>query len=190
MGYFNRTGWLVELGIVERPPMRLPAAAAAAGPPVWRVVYATQMGAAETLAHETAEHIRQAGAEARVLAFDALTAASLASAQPTLLIASTTYDGDPPDMAEDFAAHAMRQPAQLAGLRFGLLALGDRAYADFCAFGRELHQWLLASGAQPLFAPIEVDDEDPAALLAWQRRVGEQVALSLQAGPQAEQARG
>lgn len=176
MGYFNPTGWLVELGIVARPPRPVARGPEATGTPAWLVIYATQMGAAEALAHETAAYLRQAGATAELMAFDTLPATGLPSAQPTLLIASTSYDGDAPDMAEQFETQHMRQPAALGGLRYGLLSLGDRGYADFCGFGRRLHAWLTASGAQPLFPPIEVDDEDPAALLAWQQRVAEQVS--------------
>lgn len=176
MGYFNPTGWLVELGLVARPPRPAARGPEAAGTPGWRVIYATQMGAAEALAQETAGYLSHTGATAELLAFDALPPTGLASAQPTLLIASTSYDGDAPDMAEEFEARHMRQPAALGGLRYGLLALGDRGYANFCGFGRRLHAWLAASGARPLFPPIEVDDEDPAALLAWQQRVTELVS--------------
>lgn len=176
MGYFNPTGWLVELGILARPPRPAALRPEATCTAAWRVIYATQMGAAEALAHETAAYLRQTGATAELLAFDLLPSTGLASAQPTLLIASTSYDGDAPDMAEEFETQHMRQLSALGGLRYGLLSLGDRGYADFCGFGRRLHAWLTACGAQPLFPPIEVDDEDPAALLSWQQRVAEQVS--------------
>jgi sulfite reductase (NADPH) flavoprotein alpha-component len=139
----------------------------------WLLAYATQTGAAERFAHDTQAQLQRAGATAQLLAFDALTLDILAAATQTLIIVSTTYDGDAPDMAEAFEARWMDRPASLAQLRYGLLALGDRCYGDFCGFGHRLHGWLAASGAQALFPPVEVDDEDAQALARWHRQVGE-----------------
>jgi sulfite reductase (NADPH) flavoprotein alpha-component len=72
----------------------------------------------------------------------------------------------------------MAQGLPLAGLRFGLLALGDSGYAHYCGFGRRLHHWLQAEGgAQPLFDPIEMDSGDPAALAAWQRQLAQVASI-------------
>src|SRR5690606_21173838 len=61
----------------------------------------------------------------------------------------------------------------LTGLRYGLLALGDRDYAQFCAFGHRLDGWLRSAGAQPLFDLIEVDNGDEGALRHWQHQLRE-----------------
>lgn len=177
MGIFNRIDWLVELGIARPPPVgNAPMAPARPGQPAWLIAYATQTGAAERLAHATAAGLREAGVDVELTTFDALSPARVTGRGPLLIIASTSYDGDAPDMAEAFESQHMQAPASLAGLRYGLLALGDRCYADFCGFGRRLHGWLVASGAQALFAPIEVDDEDPIAVSEWYRRVAQQAA--------------
>jgi sulfite reductase (NADPH) flavoprotein alpha-component len=55
----------------------------------------------------------------------------------------------------------------LSQLHYGLLALGDRKYRNFCGFGKHLDEWLQARGAQPLFKRIEVNNGDPAALQQW-----------------------
>ncbi len=75
-------------------------------------------------------------------------------------------------MAEAFHDTAMKQPARLQQLRYGLLAPGDRCYEEFCGFGHQLQGWLQASRAQAWFEPVEVDDEDPAALQCWRDQVG------------------
>ena len=54
---------------------------------------------------------------------------------------------------------------------FGILALGDRHYAEFCGFARAIEIRLRRQGAHALFDTIEVDDGDPLALQAWQERL-------------------
>ncbi len=136
-----------------------------------RVVYASQTSFAEQLARQTLQSLQLAGMPVRLDGIDVLTVDELRRTVRVLFVVSTTGDGEPPDMAQAFGRLAMRRPAQLAGLRYGLLALGDSDYEDFCGFGRQLQCWLQASGAQPLFDPVEVDSEDEAALRHWQHRL-------------------
>lgn len=185
MGMFNPTWFrqLVETArelvldddITDRPNPALIAPPAGAGfsadAPVW-VVWASQTGAAEAFAEETVELLQTSGLSVRNVPFDSLELSALASAQQALFLVSTTYDGDPPDMAEEFSEAAMAHPAELPHLRYGLLALGDRCYEDFCGFGRQLHTWLQASQARAWFEPIEVDDENEEAVSFWRQRIG------------------
>jgi sulfite reductase (NADPH) flavoprotein alpha-component len=136
-----------------------------------RVVYASQTGFAEQLARQTLQSLQVAGMAARLDGIDRIAIDDLRRASRVLFVASTTGDGEPPDMALAFNRLAMQQPTALAGLRYGLLALGDSDYEDFCGFGRQLQRWLLASGAQPLFDPVEVDSEDEASLRHWQHHL-------------------
>jgi sulfite reductase (NADPH) flavoprotein alpha-component len=50
--------------------------------------------------------------------------------------------------------------------------LGDRQYRDFCAFGRQLDEWLREREARPLFDRLEVDNADQGTLRHWQYEVG------------------
>lgn len=145
------------------------------------IVCASQTGVAEDLAEATHEQLRAAGIETRMADLETLDRATLESTRQALFLASTAYDGDPPDMAETFRREAMARPAALAHLHYGLLALGDRGYDDFCAFGRALDAWLQVGGAQAWFPRIEVDDEDAIALEHWHARVA---ALAAAATPQ------
>ncbi len=140
------------------------------------IIYATQTGEAEALAHRTREVLREAGVSARALALETVDPATLAALPRALFIASTTGEGDPPDIVAGFAQRVMGGTLPLPGLRYAVLALGDRSYEDYCGFGRRLDQWLTAQGAQPLFPRIEVDDGDPAALDAWREALARSVA--------------
>ena len=135
------------------------------------VIYASETGVAEHLAHDACRILQHAGVASSVLAFDELRPDTLQVAGQVLFLASTCYDGDPPDMAEDFCRQHMRRPMSLPQLRYGLLSLGDSYYDEFCGFGRRLHRWLQASGAQTLFEPVEMDDEDEAAARRWHDNV-------------------
>lgn len=136
-----------------------------AGEPVL-VAYASQTGFAEELANATAKTLAEAGAPVTLRELSAVTAADLTGR--ALFVVSTTGEGDAPDPARAFIRDVMKDGVGLAGLRYGVLALGDSTYAAFCAFGRSLDAWLSRSGAAPLFDRVDVDDGDPAALRHWQ----------------------
>jgi len=84
-----------------------------------------------------------------------------------LFVVSTHGQGEAPDNGRHFAQRVMGSEIDLSHLEFGLLALGDRNYPDFCAFGRDLAGWLVGQGARAGFTPIEVDRLDPQALAVW-----------------------
>ena len=173
VGWFRHRRGRTEGG--ETVPAAAAPQTAAAPAPVAantvRVFYASQTGLAEQLARQTWQSLQTAGVPSRVDAIDASTLDALRDTSRALFVVSTTGDGEPPEMAVAFAHQAMANAADLAGVRYGLLALGDSDYDEFCGFGRQLQRWLRASGAQALFDPVEVDDEDAAALRHWQHHL-------------------
>ncbi len=148
------------------------------------IAYASQTGFAEYLAQQTAQAMGTKQ-ELRLLSFDDLTLADLQAAQQVLFIVSTTGEGDAPDCAARFMRQ-MAQAAQLDHVRYALLALGDRAYADYCGFGHHLDRWLKQSQAIPLFDVLELDNGDPETLKQWQdqlRQLGAVTADTAWQGP-------
>ncbi|MFS2163476.1 sulfite reductase subunit alpha [Variovorax sp. Varisp62] len=148
-------------------------------PPVL-VLFASQTGQAENIAWQTARQLSAAGTPARVMELNALDAPTLTAARRALFIASTYGEGDAPDGASVFAERVMHSPPALSSLRYAVLALGDRQYANFCGFGRALDEWLLATGATREFDRIEVDNSEPAALAAWHAQWGEAPTVSIE----------
>jgi sulfite reductase (NADPH) flavoprotein alpha-component len=140
--------------------------------PATLVLFASQTGQAEAIAWQTARQLHAAGTPARVMALNTVDATTLADARRAVFVASTYGEGDAPDGASLFAARLMATTTRLPQLRYALLALGDRQYADFCGFGRRLDSWLLAAGATPAFERLEVDNGDPQALATWQAQWG------------------
>lgn len=136
------------------------------------VVHASQTGQAEQLAGRSAQSLRDAGVAVRVEALGRVGADDLRAMRRVLFVVSTTGEGDAPDAALPFLRDVLDADVDLARLEYGLLALGDRSYANFRAFGLRLDAWLRRAGAQPLFDRIDVDDGDAAALRHWQHHLG------------------
>ncbi len=155
-----------------------PAGLAAEAPLPWLVVHASQTGFGLELAAHAADSLRAAGAHVAMLPLSSLDAATLACTRRALFIASTTGEGDPPDPAAAFVQTLLPRPFDLPDLRYAVLALGDRAYVQYCAFGHRLDGWLQACGAQAMFDLVEVDNGDPAALRHWQHRLGQEVGAT------------
>lgn len=137
------------------------------------LAWASQTGFAQQLAEHTVAALRAAGMAVRALPLHRVDADVLRSHRRALFIASTTGEGDPPDHVLGFTRHVLDQSIALEGLEYAVLALGDRAYDQFCGFGRRLDQWLHHHGAKPLFDRIDVDAGDAGALRHWQHRLGQ-----------------
>lgn len=145
--------------------------ALAAQDAVW-VAHASQTGFALELADLTAASLRQGGVAVQRIGLEHLEAAQLQGATRALFVVSTTGEGDPPDPALGFVRNTLSKALPLEGLHYAVLALGDREYAHFCAFGHQLDDWLRRQGAQPLFDLVEVDNADDSALRHWQHHLG------------------
>ena len=135
------------------------------------VFFASQTGQAEELAHRSAASLTAAGITATAVPLARLDAATLAQTERALFVVSTTGEGDAPDAVVGFVARVLGGSASLQGVRYGLLALGDRRYENFCAFGHRLDAWLRDHGAHPLFPAIDVDDMDEGSMGEWQRQL-------------------
>jgi len=169
--------WLLVLAFaaLRRAPSLAPLEALAADADLL-VLHASQTGNARELAIEAGERLRRAGRAVHVRSLGAVTAAELRAQRHVLVVAATTGDGDAPDEAQAFVRDVMRARAlprgSLGPLRFGLLALGDSRYADFCGFARGLDHWLAGRGARPLFERIEVDGWEHDGVARWHAALG------------------
>ena len=131
------------------------------------VVHASQTGTAERLARLSAAAFP--GAVVRPLA--AVSPGDLRAAGRVLFVVATYGEGEAPDLARAFERSVMAAPADLQGVSYALLALGDREYPDFCAFGHRVDAWLHASGAQRFFDLVELDGSDLDGERHWQQQL-------------------
>ncbi|ODJ90383.1 flavodoxin [Pseudomonas viridiflava] len=178
MPLFFITGWLLYL---DRRRKKLQVKAArgdvstrsAPDADAWLIGFASQSGFAEQLAWQTAGQLQAAGLPVRVQRLGDMTEQDLSASRNALFVVSTFGDGEAPDSARGFERKLLGRPLSLETLNYAVLALGDRQYQHFCGFAHRLHDWLAERGGSTLFAPVEVDSADPAALQQWQHHLGQ-----------------
>lgn len=134
--------------------------------PTLDILYGTQTGNAEAVAEEAAEMAKSIGFSPVVSELDAIEMEQLSAMKQLIVVISTYGEGEMPDNAELFwdALSATSAP-RLEGLKYGVLALGDTGYDEFCQAGKLLDTRLEQLGAVRLSARVDcdVDFEDMAS---------------------------
>ena len=122
------------------------------------ILYATESGNSERLALDMAKAARKMGLKPSIVDMADLDVATLASVRRLVVIAATWGEGDPPARAIRAYGELMSGGApRLDGVLFSVLALGDTAYAEFCAIGKALDARLSALGGKRVAERVDCD---------------------------------
>ncbi|MDR0535387.1 MAG: flavodoxin domain-containing protein [Puniceicoccales bacterium] len=132
------------------------------------IYYGTVTGNSESLAIRAKARAEAEGWETRLHNLCDVKSADLASSGRALFIASTWGDGEPPDAACAFFEELSQSTADLSGLHYAVLGLGDSNYPNFNAFARNLDERLNALGAQRVAARVEADLEFEDTYAQWE----------------------
>jgi sulfite reductase (NADPH) flavoprotein alpha-component len=125
-----------------------------------KILFASQTGTAEGLAKKLTKEARRRGFNADLLDLGSLSLEVLATLAHVLVIASTHGDGDAPDCAARFAQQLQAaQGTPFTGLKYAVLALGDRSYSKFCSFGQHIDERFAELGAIRLAERIDADGD-------------------------------
>lgn len=164
-------GFLAGLAARDAAPRaEAPAAAPRVAEPLL-VLYASESGNAEGVAAKVAATARRQGF--KVTLQDAADAdlAAAARAKNLLVVAATWGEGDPPSRAVPFVRALLAEDApRFDGVRFSVLALGDRAYVNFCATGREIDERLEALGGVRVAPRVDADLDFAKPAAAWEKQ--------------------
>jgi sulfite reductase (NADPH) flavoprotein alpha-component len=144
-----------------------PVAPAATAEPL-TIVYATESGNSEKLAADLGRVARKNGFKPAVVDMADLDVATLVSARRLVVIAATWGEGDPPGRAARAYNELMGEGApRLDGIEFGVLALGDTAYTEFCATGRKIDERLAVLGGKRVIERVDCDLDFAADAANW-----------------------
>jgi len=130
------------------------------------IVYASESGNSEKLASDLAKAARKNGLKPNIVDMADLELAALTEAKRLVIIAATWGEGEPPARSVRTYNELMGESApRLDGIEFGVLALGDTAYAEFCAIGKKIDERLAALGGKRVVDRVDCDLDftEPAA---------------------------
>src|SRR5476651_2089255 len=145
----------------------LPSAPARPAEPL-TIVYASESGNCETLANNLAKAARKNGMKPTLIDMADLELSQLGAAKRLVVIAATWGEGDPPARAVRAYGELMGEGApRLEGVEFGVLALGDTAYVEFCAVGKKIDERLAALGAKRVVDRVDCDLDFAEPATAW-----------------------
>jgi sulfite reductase (NADPH) flavoprotein alpha-component len=161
--------WLAGFlaGVESVTGQALPAAPARPAEPL-TIVYASESGNCEKLANDLAKAARKNGLKPTLIDMADLELVDLTKAKRLVFIAATWGDGEPPARAVRAYGELMGEGApRLDGVEFGVLALGDTAYAEFCAIGKKIDERLAALGGIRAVERVDCDLDFAAPATAW-----------------------
>lgn len=134
-----------------------PAAPARPAEPI-TILYASESGNCERLANDFAKAARKNALKPTLVDMADLDLATLPAIKRLIVVAATWGEGDPPARAVRAFNELMGESApRLDGVEFGVLALGDTAYAEFCAIGKKLDERLEQLGAKRRIDRVDCD---------------------------------
>ena len=133
---------------------------------VLNILFGTQTGNAEGLALETADVAKTYGLDTKVQGLDEVDIKDFQNMKNVIVSIATYGEGEMPDNAELFWKDLVSpEMPKLPEMRFGVLALGDTGYDEFCHAGKLIDMRLEQLGASRIISrqDCDVDYEDIAA---------------------------
>ena len=134
------------------------------------MVYASQTGGARQLAYQLR---KKNTSRLNVCCISSLTVEQISQYERVLFVVSTYGTGEPPDSAQAFITGLKKREIKASAVlpSFNILALGDRTYPTFCAFGHKLSTLLQAKGFNLELPVQEVDRMNVNSITSWWQQI-------------------
>ncbi len=120
------------------------------------LVYGSVFGSAHYVAVQLQKTFENTGFRAQLL--EQPTLVQLNPVYPLLVVTSTTGKGELPERLQPLLRTLQQKTTRdIKGLKYAMIALGDRSYDNYCGGARSLAAALDAAGAIALAPALEID---------------------------------
>ncbi|NIF05138.1 sulfite reductase [Chryseobacterium sp. Tr-659] len=123
------------------------------------LAYGTETGNSKKLATGLAGIVKKKGIQVKLADLSQYKPKDLAKEEFFFIIISTQGEGEPPILAKKFYDHIHENEIDLTNVKFGVLALGDSSYPQFCKTGEDVDSRFEILGAQRII-PLKKCDID------------------------------
>lgn len=124
-----------------------------------KILYGTETGNSETLAHQAQQALESAGMQAEVLNMEDIKAQDLEKMPYILMITSTWNDGEPPSNAQELHDELQTTDLDLSNSKYAVLGLGESYYEHFCQAAIDFDEYLAKDGAERLLELEKADGD-------------------------------
>src|SRR4051794_1774235 len=142
------------------------------------ITYGTETGNSKKLASEFASKAKKKGINAKVVSMDQYRLNDLPKEEYFLSIVSTHGEGEPPAAAKKFYDHVHTNGFKLDKLKYGVLALGDTSYPQFCTAGEDVDKQLERLGGKRIIPLQKCDVDYESDADGWFNQVLEKLSSS------------
>ncbi|MCT3663361.1 flavodoxin domain-containing protein [Elizabethkingia anophelis] len=123
------------------------------------LVYGTETGNSKKLATELAGVAKKKGIQVKLGDLSQYKPKDLVKEEYLFVVISTQGEGEPPILAKKFYDYIHENELNLSNIKFGVLALGDSTYPQFCKTGEDLDTRFEVLGAERVI-PLKRCDID------------------------------
>lgn len=123
------------------------------------LVYGTETGNSKKLATELAGVVKKKGIQVKLGDLSQYKPKDLAKEEYLFVVISTQGEGEPPILAKKFYDYIHENELNLSNIKFGVLALGDSTYPQFCKTGEDVDTRFEVLGAERVI-PLKRCDID------------------------------
>ena len=131
------------------------------------IAYGTETGNAKRIATDFAARAKKNGINAKLVSLDQYRLNDLSKEEYFFTVISTQGDGEPPAAAKKFYDHIHQNTSQLSNLKYGVLALGDTAYPQFCKVGEDVDAQLSKLGGERFISLQKCDTDYASEADSW-----------------------
>ena len=123
------------------------------------ILYATQTGNAEEVAKNLSSMAITKGFSVNINEMNYYTIDQFRKLENVAIVTSTYGEGEVPEMGIEFWSELKASKIKISGLKYGLIALGDRSHEIFCGAGRAISKKLDELDCKKIIKNLECDGD-------------------------------